>query len=63
MSRIPKISDVFTFGPTLRLRHCGSFTVETWQDRWRDGLAQAFWPKPTFTVIAIDTEAGTITVK
>lgn len=55
--------DEYNFGPILRMRHDGSFSAETWRDRLRDELAQAFWPKSTYTVVNVDTETGTITLE
>lgn len=56
------LDDRYTFGPVLRLRPTGIFTVETWRDRWTDALAQAFWPKRVFTVCEVNPETGVITL-
>lgn len=55
--------DRYTFGPVLRLRQTGAFTVETWRDRWTDTLTQAFWPRRMLTVYKVDRATGVITLR
>lgn len=53
----------FYYGPPMRMRPDGTFRYETWRDRWRSALAQAFWPGQVAFVAEIDQERGVITMR
>jgi hypothetical protein len=53
---------MYNFGPIMRLRNTGVFTVETWKDRWADEIAAVAFDYPVYEVKIIDVKNGVITV-
>lgn len=52
----------YTFGPAYLLRETGVFTPETWKDRWRRAIVDSLGWYIRLKVVAIDREAGKITL-